>query len=171
MPASPSNSTRVFLGSTLLILGVIGGFLWLASELQGLPAALERFIRGNSAIWALGCVVSMIVGIRLLWQAGHRRAAWRPTRPGIRFRTVIVYSRPDCPLCEDAMETLAEYRQWVPVPSEVNIDEDPELLERFDETVPVVEIDGRVRFRGSINDVLLRRLIEGTMPQSRLRHR
>jgi hypothetical protein len=44
-------------------------------------------------------------------------------------------------------------------PSVVNIDDAPTLRERFDTCVPVVEFDGKIRFRGHVDPVLLRRLL------------
>ncbi len=44
-------------------------------------------------------------------------------------------------------------------PVMVDIDRDPELQKRFTECVPVVQIDGVIRFRGRVNEVLLRRLV------------
>jgi predicted thioredoxin/glutaredoxin len=41
----------------------------------------------------------------------------------------------------------------------VDIDAEPELREKFNTCVPVVEIDGKVRFRGKVDPILLRRLI------------
>ena len=46
-------------------------------------------------------------------------------------------------------------------PTEVDIDQDPQLRERYDCCVPVVEIDGRERFRGRVDERLLRRLLTG----------
>ena len=46
----------------------------------------------------------------------------------------------------------------------IDIDDDPELRARFDLLVPVVECDGEIRFKGRIDETLLRRLIEGTSP-------
>ena len=40
----------------------------------------------------------------------------------------------------------------------------PHLVDRFGKCVPVVELDGKVRFKGRINEILLRRLIEGSPP-------
>lgn len=42
----------------------------------------------------------------------------------------------------------------------VDIDNDPLLIRQFGESVPVVEIDGQVRFRGAVNPVLFQRLID-----------
>jgi hypothetical protein len=41
----------------------------------------------------------------------------------------------------------------------VDIDADPKLLAGFDTCVPVVEIDGKVRFRGRVDPILLRRIL------------
>ncbi|MCA9022802.1 MAG: hypothetical protein KDA74_21785, partial [Planctomycetaceae bacterium] len=41
----------------------------------------------------------------------------------------------------------------------IDIYSDPGLVEQFGTCVPVVAIDGKIRFRGRINEVLLRRLI------------
>ena len=42
----------------------------------------------------------------------------------------------------------------------VDIDDDPQLIRQFGESVPVVEINGRVRFRGAVQPALLRRMID-----------
>jgi len=44
-------------------------------------------------------------------------------------------------------------------PRLVDIDADAELRQRYNECVPVVEIDGKERFHGRVNEVLLRRLV------------
>ena len=41
---------------------------------------------------------------------------------------------------------------------EVDIDGDPELVAQFDTTVPVVALNGKIRFRGVVNPALLDRL-------------
>jgi glutaredoxin len=70
--------------------------------------------------------------------------------------TIILYTRKGCHLCEEAQAVLLRYGL---VPRLVDIDETPQLRERFDQCVPVVEIDGRIRFRGRIQEGLLRRLL------------
>jgi hypothetical protein len=42
---------------------------------------------------------------------------------------------------------------------QVDIDAKEDLRAKFDTCVPVVEIDGRIRFRGRVNPILLRRLL------------
>ena len=70
---------------------------------------------------------------------------------------VVVYTRQGCHLCDEAEQLL---RQHGLSPQLVDIDADPALLERYTDCVPVVVIDGRERFRGRVNEVLLRRLLK-----------
>jgi glutaredoxin len=69
---------------------------------------------------------------------------------------VVLYTRRGCHLCEDA-ETLLTQQGLRP--ELVDIDGHPALRERFNDCVPVVEVDGKVRFRGRVDPVLLRRLL------------
>jgi glutaredoxin len=107
------------------------------------------------------------MGAFVLW--GNPQQAtmtWRPVTPGRRFQTVTLFTRNDCHLCEDAADLLKLYHRWLPTANEVDIDSDAQLIERFDTCVPVVAFDGKIRFRGRIDEPLLRRLIDGTPPQS-----
>lgn len=70
---------------------------------------------------------------------------------------VILYTRTGCHLCDDALTTLTNHGLG---PVIVDIDADPELLNKFNTCVPVVEIDGKVRFRGKVDPILLRRLLD-----------
>jgi hypothetical protein len=44
-------------------------------------------------------------------------------------------------------------------PRLIDIDADAELKQKYNDCVPVVWIDGKERFRGRIDEVLLRRLL------------
>ena len=68
----------------------------------------------------------------------------------------MLYTRDGCHLCEDAERILNEHGLE---PSLIDIDAVPGLRQRFDMCVPVVEIDGKIRFRGRVNAMLLRRLL------------
>ena len=70
---------------------------------------------------------------------------------------VVFYTRQGCHLCDDAAEILRAYGISY---REVDIDDHPKLVERFNTCVPVVEIDGVVRFRGRVDLRLLRRLLK-----------
>lgn len=67
-----------------------------------------------------------------------------------------LYTRPGCHLCEDAEQILIQHGITAEL---VNIDNFPELTEKYGCCIPVVEIDGKVRFRGRVNTMLLRRLL------------
>lgn len=69
---------------------------------------------------------------------------------------VTLYTRQGCHLCDDALALLVEFGLE---PQTIDIDASPELRNRFDTCVPVVEIDGKIRFRGRVDPVLLRRLL------------
>jgi hypothetical protein len=74
-----------------------------------------------------------------------------PTAP-----VVILYTRVGWHLCDDARDALVRHGL---APVEVDIDRDESLKARYHECVPVVVIDGVERFRGRVNEVLLRRLV------------
>jgi len=160
------------IGSILMGLGVLGFVLLVVSGMDALPFRWQRTIQGNAPMWCLGSAALVFFGIRQLWRAKEDEfPRWTPSLPGRRFQSVVVYTRSDCPLCEEALETLTRYHRWIPSPVEVQIDDDPDLEERYGQSVPVVEIDGKLRFRGDVNETLLRRLIEGTPPHPLLRQR
>lgn len=69
---------------------------------------------------------------------------------------VTLYTRQGCCLCDEAKLLLEKHGLS---PEEIDIDQEPSLRERYNTCVPVVVIDGRERFRGRINEVLLRRLL------------
>lgn len=69
---------------------------------------------------------------------------------------VLLFSRQGCHLCDEAEEVLLRHGL---APHKIDIDASPELRERYDTCVPVVVIDGKERFRGRINEVLLHRLL------------
>jgi glutaredoxin len=70
--------------------------------------------------------------------------------------SVRVYTRSGCHLCDEACSVLKRHGL---APDTIDIDSDPALLKQYTDCVPVVVIDGRVRFRGKVNEVLLRRLL------------
>ncbi len=63
-------------------------------------------------------------------------------------RTLIVYSREGCHLCEDMLETLRQYQSELGYHLEVyDIDDDVSLLEQFNAQVPVVYLGGKELMR------------------------
>jgi glutaredoxin len=76
--------------------------------------------------------------------------------PNAATPQVTVYTRKGCHLCHDAIELL---RRYDIEPMLVDVDADAQLVARYTDCVPVVVIDGKQRFRGRVNEVLLRRLL------------
>jgi glutaredoxin len=71
-----------------------------------------------------------------------------------------VYTRAQCCCCHKALELLEEFQKRYGFRIEVvDIDADPELRKVYDTEVPVVAIEGKVRFRGVVNRALLARLL------------
>jgi hypothetical protein len=77
-----------------------------------------------------------------------------------RLPRVVVYSRGGCCLCDDLLAEVDRARQQVDFSLEiVDVDERPELIERYGDEVPVVEIDGRKAFKYRLTGKqLMRRL-------------
>ncbi len=78
------------------------------------------------------------------------------------MHAVVVYSRKGCHLCDIVKETLTEIQgkadfQW----REVDIDADPELLQKYNDEVPVVFIDGRKAFKYRMDGQQFLRIVAG----------
>ncbi len=72
----------------------------------------------------------------------------------------VLYTRRGCHLCEVAEEQLRRARRRHGFALDtVDIDRDAELTARYGVQVPVVAVNGKVRFRGRVNPVLLERLL------------
>jgi glutaredoxin len=98
---------------------------------------------------------------RLLRRAETREAA---------HLTFTVYSRAGCGCCDKAMSVLEDARRRFGFSiDEVDIDRDPDLVAKYNTEVPVVTVNGKVRFRGVVNPALLDRLLvaESRQPGSR----
>jgi glutaredoxin len=95
---------------------------------------------------------------------------WRGRRGGLTHLRVVMYTRRGCHLCDAAWELLERARERYGFALEaVDVDTDPELAEQYGLEVPVVVVNGKVRFRGVVNPHLLRRLLiaEGQASASR----
>jgi hypothetical protein len=80
--------------------------------------------------------------------------------PCLEHLHIIVYTRCGCHLCDVAWQSLeraqSRYRFKL---TAVDVDGDAELAARYGEQVPVVTVNGKLRFRGTVNAVLLERLL------------
>jgi glutaredoxin len=78
---------------------------------------------------------------------------------------VTLYSKPDCPLCDEARAALGRVRSRVEFGlEEVDITAEPELEARYLERIPVVAVDGQELFDFHVDEpVLEQRLSEGAL--------
>jgi glutaredoxin len=83
---------------------------------------------------------------------------WRPRKQFTHWN-VVMYTRQGCHLCEQAWQQLEKAQQQYHFAlHQVDVDADLQLAREYGKCVPVVVVNGRVRFRGILNPVLLKRL-------------
>ena len=70
---------------------------------------------------------------------------------------VLLFTRLGCHLCDQAEALLVDHGL---TPQKFDVDANPEMRKKYDTCVPVVVIDGKERFRGKVNEVLLKRLLK-----------
>lgn len=167
-PTSERPGDGTFPGQTLLgTLAILyaTGIIFLAMADDTLAGRfMPRTWYTNRALWYCSAVAGYVAGFYLLRPAPRAPSGWAPSRPGVRFSQAVLYTREGCHLCNEMRDVLDRYSAWLPPIEAVDIDTSPDLVERFGTTIPVLELDGRVRFNGRLNEMLLRRLIEGTAP-------
>ncbi|MEZ6071991.1 MAG: glutaredoxin family protein [Pirellulales bacterium] len=88
----------------------------------------------------------------LNWWLKRNRAS-TPEQPAVRMLT-----RRGCCLCDEAQSVLESHGLVVEI---IDVDNDEQLRAQYTDCVPVVLIDGKVRFRGRVDARLLRRLLNG----------
>lgn len=70
---------------------------------------------------------------------------------------VTVYSRPGCHLCDVAKEVVDRVCNDLRVAwTEIDIDSDPDLLDRFGEAIPVTYVDGVQHDHWRVDETRLR---------------
>jgi glutaredoxin len=73
-------------------------------------------------------------------------------------RTVVLYGRPGCHLCDDARAALLRVQAGNSfVLREIDIETDTDLLRRHLERIPVVSLDGEELFEYFVDEEELRR--------------
>jgi glutaredoxin len=73
-------------------------------------------------------------------------------------RTVTLYGRAGCHLCDDARAALQRIRATAPfVLEEIDIEADDALLRRYLERIPVIALDGEELFDFFVDEEALRR--------------
>ena len=76
------------------------------------------------------------------------------------MRTVTLYGRPGCHLCDDARAALERVRAAHPFRlEEIDIEADDALLARYLERIPVVALDGEELFELFVDEEALARTL------------
>ena len=74
---------------------------------------------------------------------------------------VTVYSKPNCHLCDEAKAAIHEAGcEGQFILEEVNIESDPDLLERYRYEIPVIAIDGVEAFRHRVSSDEFRQALQ-----------
>lgn len=75
---------------------------------------------------------------------------------------ITVYTRENCHLCEEAIDTIERVAASLSRPIDletVDVDADPDLREQYGERVPYVTVDGRPRFKYRVDPDALRSML------------
>lgn len=81
--------------------------------------------------------------------------------PKPRVVEVVLFSRPDCCLCHEALEVLQRVRARRGFAlRECDVDESEETRRLYGEEIPVVLVDGRKAFKYRVDPVKLERLLD-----------
>ena len=74
---------------------------------------------------------------------------------------ITIYSKPDCHLCDRAKEVIERCRAKVEFAIEVvDISQNPELLERYHDDIPVILLDGNEIARHFVRERKLLELLQ-----------
>jgi hypothetical protein len=77
------------------------------------------------------------------------------------MKTVVLYGRSGCCLCDEAREVIERVRSRRPfVLRERDIDDDAALLRAYLERIPVIAIDGREVFELRVDEAELERRLD-----------
>ncbi|MFW0180807.1 glutaredoxin family protein [Rothia sp. P5766] len=74
---------------------------------------------------------------------------------------IELLTKPGCHLCESARHATQEVVSGFDLSfTEINVEDDPDLLERYRTEIPVLRVDGEVKDFWQINTKRLARLLE-----------
>ena len=74
---------------------------------------------------------------------------------------IVIYSKPDCHLCERAKEVVERCRQQIDFAVEiVDISQNSELLDRYGHDIPVILLDGEEIARHFVRERKLLELLQ-----------
>jgi Glutaredoxin-like domain (DUF836) len=75
-------------------------------------------------------------------------------------RSVVLYARPDCHLCDEARQVILRVRRRAVFSfDEIDIETDDDLVREYGIRIPVVAVDGEERFEIAVDAAELERLV------------
>lgn len=81
---------------------------------------------------------------------------------------VVLYSKPGCHLCDEVKAQLAKLQETYPFQCrEVNILQDPRLVEEYREKIPVVFVNGQKAFQYRLNEEKFARQMQKLLIEER----
>lgn len=79
---------------------------------------------------------------------------------------ITIYSKKGCHLCEVAMQKLLEIRQEFPFSlTEIDIENNDELFQKYKYLIPVIEIDGKIVFTYKLDENKLKEILGISFPR------
>lgn len=160
---SQSQSVKrinTWIGSIFFLLGTIFAMLMIGQHWMKIQLPLPSIWYQTRSAHLLICVCLFISGV-----IAHIKGK-PPQNHTALFYSVRVFTKPDCPLCDQAIAVLDEFSTVMPEVEKVDISDDADLKQKHRQHIPVVEIDGRIRFRGIVSAELLQRLIRARQRQA-----
>src|SRR5688500_4788645 len=97
-----SLGSRDLLGTVCLLLGLGGIAVVLLDKTAALPWEMARLWMHSPSLMLLASVLLILGGGWLIWRTGHPRTRWSPNVAGSRFESILLYTRVDCSLCDEA---------------------------------------------------------------------
>jgi len=77
------------------------------------------------------------------------------------MKEVIIYSKPDCCLCDEALQVLDRVRNVSPfILRKINILTDSDLYNQFKDEIPVVYVQSKKAFKYRVDEAKLLRLLQ-----------
>lgn len=157
------NRITATVGTVCWVVGGLFSALVFADRWTSLSLRFPDLWYTSRNFHLLICVGLYVAG----WLALRNRGESDQTTPPPMFDSLTLYTRSDCELCDKARDILRGFGDRLPAIRIVDIDSDPELQTLHRDWIPVVEIDGRVYFRGVVNATLLERMIRAREDRQR----
>src|SRR5690242_8915850 len=114
MSPSERPTAPQIVGGVLLYAGIALWLLILMDLAFELPITMPRTWYDHRSLWGVIGGFLFAAGWKLQRAEISEAEGWKPARGGVRFRRLVVYSRVECHLCDEAKAVLAQYLDYLP---------------------------------------------------------